>query len=75
MHHLFRDKTENGKNNKRRVLAKEKKAATQLGVIVGAFIFCWLPYFILFMVGQDMILSSKLDKFSPWINYHLNQWD
>ena len=29
------------------------QAATQLGVIVGAFIFCWLPYFILFMVNND----------------------
>ena len=31
-------------------LTKEIKAARQLGVIMGAFTLCFLPYFILFLV-------------------------
>ncbi|CAB4059784.1 HRH1 [Lepeophtheirus salmonis] len=60
--------------NPKTVLAKEKKAATQLGVIVGAFILCWLPYFTLFMVvaycGEaNQCVSSTVHTVTIWFGY------
>ncbi|NWS60795.1 HRH1 protein, partial [Chunga burmeisteri] len=50
---------------------RERKAAKQLGVIMAAFMLCWIPYFVLFMViafhGHEKFL--KLHMFTIWLGY------
>ncbi|XP_036421426.1 5-hydroxytryptamine receptor 1F [Colossoma macropomum] len=51
---------------------RERKAATTLGLILGAFVICWLPFFI-----QEVIVntcsscspSSELANFLTWLGY------
>ena len=52
-------------------LAKEIKAARQLGVIMGAFTLCFMPYFVLFMVVAfcDGCISNSLMTTMTWIGY------
>ncbi|XP_019747995.1 histamine H1 receptor [Hippocampus comes] len=50
---------------------KEHKAARQLGFIIAAFLLCWIPYFIAFMVMafcRDCV-HHDLHMFTIWLGY------
>lgn len=50
---------------------KEHKAAKQLGFIIAAFLLCWIPYFIVFMVMAlcRECVPNDLHMFTIWLGY------
>ncbi|XP_057700842.1 histamine H1 receptor [Corythoichthys intestinalis] len=50
---------------------KEHKAARQLGFIIAAFLLCWIPYFIVFMVMAFCreCVHHDLHMFTIWLGY------
>ncbi|NXI06562.1 HRH1 protein, partial [Irena cyanogastra] len=50
---------------------RERKAARQLGVIMAAFMVCWIPYFVLFMVitFHEHRVLSELRRVTIWLGY------
>ncbi|KAM5315016.1 histamine H1 receptor [Glossophaga mutica] len=50
---------------------RERKAARQLGFIMAAFILCWIPYFIFFMVIAfcKKCCNEHVHMFTIWLGY------
>lgn len=61
-------------------LAKEKKAAKTLGIVVGVFVLCWLPFFVVNIVvalcGTNCVykfeISNALVTWLGWLNSAMN---
>ncbi|XP_028846616.1 5-hydroxytryptamine receptor 1F [Denticeps clupeoides] len=51
--------------------SREKKAATMLGLILGAFVICWLPFFIHEVIVNTLSISrsEEMTNFLTWLGY------
>jgi hypothetical protein len=52
-------------------LTRERRAARTMGIIMGAFTVCWMPFFVLYLLQSFHLFleSPRLFEFVTWLGY------
>ncbi|XP_012678014.1 5-hydroxytryptamine receptor 1E [Clupea harengus] len=68
---VFQSTLEEDKERSQLYAIRERRAAQTLGLILGAFVLCWLPFFVKeLMVGFGILQPSQhMSNFLTWLGY------